>query len=156
MIDDKFRKIMQSNTGCAVVMAGSDSDREHIEKIIKSLTKYEVPHRIRICSAHKEPIRMMGIINVYNAVGGLVAYVAAASGTDALSGGLSYHAFGPVISCPPDPPNDSCLNNPPGSSNAYIARPENVGRFIAQMYAGVNSRFREILESEQTRKLDLL
>lgn len=51
---------MQANTGCAVVMAGFDSDVEHIEKITKSLDKYEIPHRIRICSAHKQTEKLMG------------------------------------------------------------------------------------------------
>ncbi len=33
MVDEGFRKAMQVNTGCAVVVAGSDSDREYIDKI---------------------------------------------------------------------------------------------------------------------------
>ena len=156
MVDDRFIQIMQDNRGCAVVMAGSGSDREHIKKITKSLDKYEIPYRVRICSAHKQPEKLMEIIREYNAVGGLVAYVAVAGGTDALSGALSYHTFGPVISSPPDAPNKSCLENPPGSSNSYIERPSNVGRFIAQMYAGVNPRFKKILEAEKVEKLESL
>ncbi len=156
MVDDGFRQTMQANTGCAIVMAGSDSDREHIERITKSLGKYEIPHRVRICSAHKQPGKVRGIVEGYNTIGGLVAYVAVAGGTDALSGILSYHALGPVISSPPDAPNESCLRNPPGSSNAYIVRPDNVGRFIAQMYAGVNPRLKELLEMEKIKKLDSL
>jgi len=73
MVDANFKKVMQSNLGCAVVMAGSDSDREHIEKITKSLDKYEIPHRVRICSGHKQAKKLMGMIEEYNAVGGLVA-----------------------------------------------------------------------------------
>ena len=156
MVDVEFRQTMQGNMGCAVVMAGSGSDREHIEKITKSLDKYEIPYRIRICSAHKQPERLRLMIGEYNSIGGLVAYVAIASGTDGLSGTLSYHALGPVISSPPDAPNESCLTNPPGSSNSYIARPGNVGRFIAQMYAGVNPRFKELLEIEKVKKIDSL
>jgi len=156
MVDENFKKVMQANTGCVVVMAGSGSDREHIEEITKSLDKYEIPHRVRICSGHKQAKKLMRIIEEYNAVGGLVAYVAVAEGTDSLSGILSYHAFGPVISSPPDAPNESCLRNPPGSSNSYIARPVNVGKFIAQIYAGVNPRFKELLEIEKVKKLDSL
>ena len=136
MIDDDFMQTMRSNTGCAIIMAGSDSDKNHIEKITDSLNKYEIPHRVRICSAHKQPEELMGIIREYNEVGGLVAYIAVAGGIDALSGTLSYHALGPVISSPPDGLNESCLRNPPRSSNSYIPKPSNVGRFIAQMYAG--------------------
>lgn len=147
---------MKSNTGCAVVMAGSSSDKEHIEKIAKALESFEIPYQVRICSAHKQPGTLMEMINEYDSVGGLVAFVAIAGGTDALSGTLSFYALGPVISCPPDAPNQSCLTNPPGSSNAYIANPKNVGKFIAQMYAGVNPRFRKLLQDGNAKKIQSL
>ncbi|MBS3081037.1 hypothetical protein J4221_06175 [Candidatus Pacearchaeota archaeon] len=135
MIREEFRLAMQLNRGCAVIMAGSDSDKGHIDEIVKSLQKYGIQ---------------------YNSVRSLVVYVAVAGGTDALSGTLSYHAFGPVISCPPDGRNGSCLSNPPGSSNAYIERPANVGRFIAQMYAGVNPALRKMLDEENAKKINSL
>jgi 5-(carboxyamino)imidazole ribonucleotide mutase len=153
MIEAKFKKVVQANTGCAVVMAGSDSDVVHVQKIVTSLRKYKIPYQVRICSAHKQPIELLHIIEKYNALGGSIAYVAVAGGTDALSGTLSYHALGPVISCPPDAPNESCLTNPSGSSNAYIERPENVGRFIAQIFSGVHPKFREQLQREKARKM---
>jgi len=155
-MNEDFILAMQSNIGCAVIMAGSISDINHIHEIVKSLEMYEIPYDIRICSAHKQPDKLMDIINEYNGVSGLMAYIAVAGGTDALSGTLSYHALGPVISCPPDSPNASCLNNPSGSSNAYIAKPENVGRFIAQMYAAVNPKYKSIIEEEKTEKISKL
>ena len=156
MIDEGFKRVMQSHLGCAVVMAGSGSDEEHINEVRKSLDRYEIPHRVRICSAHKQAEKLMRMIEEYNTVKGSITYVAVAGGTDALSGTLSYHAFGPVISSPPDAPNESCLRNPPGSSNSYVPNPSNIGRFIAQMYAGANPKFREILEAEKIKKLDSL
>ncbi len=156
MIREDFISAMQSNRGCAVIMAGSDSDKGYVDEIIKSLQNYNIPHDVRICSAHKQPERLMSMIREYNKVGGLVTYVAVAGGTDALSGTLSYHAFGPVISSSPDGINGSCLSNPPGSSNAYIGKPENVGRFIAQMYAGINPEFKDLLEKENAKKINSL
>lgn len=153
MIDEKFKEIIQSKTGCAVIMAGSGSDILHITKIIDSLRTYTVPHMVRIISAHKQPQELLKAIDEYNSIGGLLAYVAVAGGTDALSGTLSFNALGPVISCPPDAPNNSCLTNPPGSSNVYIARPANVGRFIAQMYSGLNPRYRQLLERTIQEKI---
>jgi len=151
-IDDKFKEIMQSNTGCAVIMAGSDSDEKHIEKIIESLKEYEIPYQVRICSAHKQPEKLIALIREYNGIKGSAAYIAIAGGTDALSGTLSFHV-GPVISCPPDAPNQSCLTNPLGSSNGYIARAGNVGKFIAQIYAGANPKFKELLEKNNAEKI---
>ena len=31
--------------------------------------------------------------------------------------------------------NNTCLTNPPGSSNAFIVKPSNVAKFAAQMFA---------------------
>ena len=154
MIDARFKKIIRANTGCAVILAGSDSDRPHVQRVVRALKKYAIPHRIHICSAHKQPGRLVDIVEAYNALSGSVAFVAIAGGTDALSGMLSWQALGPVISCPPDAPNESCLTNPPGSSNAVVEQPENVARFIAQLYAGVNPKFKEGLERERAKKLD--
>jgi len=156
MIDQNIRKIIQAKTGCAVVIAGSGSDGEHIAKIVNSLDLYEIPRQVRICSAHKQPEELMGMIDEYNYLEGSVSYIPVAGGNDALSGVLSYHTDGPVISCPPDAPNDTCLLNPPGSSNAYIANPKNAARFIAQIYSGVNPRFKELLAEERKRKIHSL
>lgn len=156
MLNSSFKKIIQSNTGCALVLAGSDSDGAHVDKIIASLKEFNIPYRVRICSAHKQPVELMELIQEHKALGGSLAFIAVAGGTDALSGILSFHALGPVISCPPDGPNESCLTNPPGSSNAYIERPENVGKFIAQIYAGVNPTFRECLEQNKQQKIKRL
>lgn len=167
MIDEKFKKLIEEGKGCAVIMAGSGSDRPHIEKIVKSLKEYEIPHEVRVCSAHKQPDKLKELIDEYNEVDGLVAYIAVAGGTDALSGTLSFHALGPVISCPPDTRladkekysnnlNETGLANPPGSSNAYIGRSQNVGKFIAQMYAGVNEKYRKLLEEKNASKINSL
>ena len=167
MIDDKYKKIISEGKGFAVVMAGSDSDAPHIDKIVKSLGNYEVPYQVRIGSVHKQPEWVESLIKKYNDINGLICYIAIAGGTDALSGLLSFHALGPVISCPPDTKyadkekypnrfNESCLTNPPGSSNAYVARPENVGRLVAQIFSGVNPRFRELLQQEISAKIELL
>merc|ERR1712072_709599 len=61
--------------------------------------------------------------------------VGCAGGTDALSGTASYLAKFPVVSCPPDGMNNTCLTNPPGSSNAFIVKPANIGKFAAQVFA---------------------
>ncbi len=152
----EFAARVASREGCAVVVAGSGSDRGHIERIVASLASYGIPCEVRILSAHKSPARALELLREYDGAGGAVAYVAVAGGTDALSGTLSFHALNPVISCPPDAPNESCLRNPPGSSNAYVARPANVGKLIAQIYAPFNPRYREALQKSNAAKLEEL
>jgi 5-(carboxyamino)imidazole ribonucleotide mutase len=157
---ESFKKQVSARRGCALIMAGSGSDRPWIEKIAASLAEYGIPFEVRICSAHKTPELALRLLAEYDALEGPLAYVAVAGGTDALSGLLGFHALNPVISCPPDTAagehNQSCLDNPPGSANAYIARPENVGKFIAQLYAPINPAYRSLLTERRRAKIDKL
>ena len=137
-IDEEFEKSIVKNGGGVVILAGSNSDKDHIEKVISALDEYKIPYITHISSAHKQPEETYQIVKEYNQIKGMLAYIAIAGGTDALSGMVSFHSLAPVISCPPDAPNESCLGNPPGSSNAYIAKPKNAARFIAQMFAAGN------------------
>lgn len=156
-----FEEQVRARKGCAVIMAGSGSDRPWVDKIDSALAEYGIPREIRICSAHKTPELLMRLIGEYNAMEGPLTFVAVAGGTDALSGVLGFHALNPVISCPPDAEgrgehNRSCLDNPPGSANAYIARPRNVAKFIAQLYAPFNPAYRRaLLERGQAKIAEL-
>lgn len=151
-----FGEALRRKTGCALIVAGSDSDRAHIEKIVSFLKMYEIPYEVRICSAHKSPGRLIELINEYEGRGGALVYVAVAGGTDALSGTLAFHANQPVISCPPDGVNHSCLTNPPGSSNATIISPKNLGRFIAQVFSSANPALKQILQRSRVEKIEQL
>merc|ERR1712187_237632 len=118
-----------------LIAAGSDSDMPHLESLQKELSKFKIKSEIRICSAHKQPGRLEALIKEFNKATGPVMMVGCAGGTDALSGTASYLAQFPVVSCPPDGMNQTCLTNPPGSSNAYILKPANIAKFAAQMFS---------------------
>ena len=155
-IDDKFAELVKSNVGCVVILAGSGSDKPHIDKIVGGLEKYGIPYEVRVCSAHNQSEEVPKVIKEYDDLEGALGYVAVAGGSDALSGTASFRSLRVVISCPPDNPNSSALTNPPGSSNAYIARAENVGRFFAQMFSDINQSYRHALVSEVNRKISAL
>ncbi len=152
-MEAEFAEAARRRQGCVVILAGSDSDRPHVERIIEGLEVFHIPYEVRICSAHKEPGRLLELLAEYEGLGAPLAFIAVAGGTDALSGTLSFHASSPVISCPPDAPNPSCLANPPGSSNATIYEPGNVGKFVAQMYAAFNAGYAERLRRAREEKL---
>lgn len=152
MSQTDFQEHLRSNSGCSVIVAGSDSDRSHVDELVSALGKYEIPCEVRICSAHKSPERLLEIIAEYEDQGALV-WVAVAGGTDALSGTLAFHADRPVVSCPPDGLNQSCLTNPPGSSNATILKPANAARFVAQVFSAVNPRMKELLDRSRKQKI---
>jgi len=157
MVREGFANAVKFNVGCAVVLAGSDSDKGHIDEIVKGLEIWGIPFDVRICSAHKQPEELMGIVREYDRLEGSLVYIAVAGGTDALSGTVSFNSTRPVISCPPgDGINMSCLTNPPGSSNAYVQKPANVARFVAQMFSTVNHGYRDRLLEEARKKREKL
>jgi len=143
--------------GFVVIAAGSDSDMPHLQSIQKELAKFSIPSQIRICSAHKQPARLEAVLAEYNKSTEPILLVGCAGGTDALSGTASYFAKFPVVSCPPDGMNQTCLTNPPGSSNAFICKPNNVAKFAAQYFANHCPEVAAALESsisEKIRKLE--
>merc|ERR1712100_823503 len=137
ILDEKYGLIDRSRrSNCLVgIFAGSDSDMPHLENIAKELAKFKIPSQIRICSAHKQPGRLQAVLAHYDKSAEPMLIVGCAGGTDALSGTASYLSRHPVVSCPPDGMNQTCLTNPPGSSNAFIVKPNNVAKFAAQFFA---------------------
>merc|ERR1711988_1587951 len=141
-------------TGGFVVMgAGSDSDMPHLETIAKELAKFKIPSQIRICSAHKQPGRLQAVLAHYDKSAEPMLIVGCAGGTDALSGTASYLSRHPVVSCPPDGMNQTCLTNPPGSSNAFIVKPANVAKFAAQMFARSSKEIASALQENTAGKI---
>lgn len=168
MIDDKVKKLMEEKSGVAFILAGSDSDDNpikkdgkeklsHIDQIFTALQNYGIHTVVKILSAHKQGPDLDAFMDELNTINGLAAYVTVAGGTDALSGEFSYRVFnGPTYSCPPDAPNSSCTNNPPLSSNAYIEKPKNVARAVAQVFAGFNPEIKQKLQDENNAKITKL
>jgi len=137
----------------AVIASGSDSDMPHLEKLQKELSSFNIDSEIRICSAHKQPGRLQSVIAEYSTYPGQVMMVGCAGGTDALSGTASYLANFPVVSCPPDGMNNTCLTNPPGSSNAFICKPANVAKFAAQMFSRSSKEIASALQENTVGKI---
>jgi len=147
---------MALSSPLVVIAAGSDSDMPHLETLKKEVAKFKIDAEIRICSAHKQPSRLQSVIAEYNKSDRPIMMVGCAGGTDALSGTASYLATFPVVSCPPDGMNNTCLTNPPGSSNAFIVKPANIGKFAAQLFAARSSEVSEALEANIKEKITKL
>merc|ERR1712207_94800 len=139
-----------------LIAAGSDSDMPHLETLKKEINKFKIDAEIRICSAHKQPSRLENVLSEYGKSPRPIMMVGCAGGTDALSGTASYLANFPVVSCPPDGMNDTCLTNPPGSSNAFIVKPTNIGKFAAQMFARASQEIAKELDDNISGKIKKL
>merc|ERR1711988_226304 len=140
----------------ALIAAGSDSDMPHLETLKKEMNKFQIDAEIRVCSAHKQPSRLENLLVEYGKSPRPVMMVGCAGGTDALSGTASYLANFPVVSCPPDGMNDTCLTNPPGSSNACVLKPANVAKFAAQMFSRSCGQIAEALQTNIAEKVTKL
>eukprot|EP00811_Abedinium_folium_P004062 NODE_13739_length_1149_cov_9.756360.p3 GENE.NODE_13739_length_1149_cov_9.756360~~NODE_13739_length_1149_cov_9.756360.p3 ORF type:complete len:153 (-),score=38.47 NODE_13739_length_1149_cov_9.756360:192-650(-) len=134
-------------------MAGSDSDMPHLDALKKEIAKFHIPAQIRICSAHKQPSRLEEILRRYNKSIEPLVIIACAGGTDALSGTASYFMRHPVVSCPPDGMNNSCLTNPPGSSNAFVCKVTNAAKFAAQVLAHSCPKVADALDASIREKV---
>jgi len=156
MITPEFREEVEKGLGAVVIFAGSGSDEAHIDKIAKGLINYKIPFEVRVFSAHKQVEEFVPVMREYDALKGPFAYGAVAGLTDVLSGLGSFISNRPFITCSPDPINMSALNNPPGSSNVYTARPENFARFIAQMFSYINPAYAAKLNAERIAKIESL
>ena len=96
---------------CAMIFAGSDSDIGHMEKLSEELAKFGIPSKKRVCSAHKQALALDAAVQMYNTSIEPLVIIGCAGGTDALSGTASWGSVFPIISCPPDGRNESCLLN---------------------------------------------
>ena len=143
--------------GClAVIVAGSDSDMPHLEKIQAELGKYGIRSHIRICSAHKQPSACEELVMKYNNSVEPVVFISVAGGTDALSGVLSFLSVHPVVSCPPGAEYVSCISNPPGSSNSLVLNVANVAKHVAQIFGHQLSGLQKNILEKNSEKIEKL
>ncbi|CAD7961128.1 unnamed protein product [Amoebophrya sp. A25] len=154
------------SSGLVCIFAGSDSDAPHIEKLKEQFSKTnaglariagctaKIGTQVRICSAHKQPKRLQGVLKYYNTSDQPIVIIACAGGTDALSGTASFLSTHPVVSCPPDGlENKTCTINPPGSSNAFVGKVGNCARFCTQLLAGKQPAIASYLDAENKKKV---
>ncbi len=89
-----------------VIIMGSDSDRPHADRIIDGLQRAEGYDKssyaidVYTASAHKEPLKVMGILDAHKDEKALV-YITIAGRSNALSGFCAANCTAPVIACPP-------------------------------------------------------
>merc|ERR1712070_281910 len=153
VLEKQFGLIDKNQGPLVLIAAGSDSDMPHLETLKREVGKFKIESQIRICSAHKQPGRLEAVIAEYNKSRRPIMLVGCAGGTDALSGTASYLSNFPVVSCPPDGMNQTCLTNPPGSSNAFICKPANVAKFAAQMFARSSKEIAQALHENTAAKI---
>jgi len=84
----------------AVLILGSTSDEGHAQKITSSLDEFGITWDQHVASAHKQPRKVLEILDA-NANEESLVYVTIAGRSNALSGFVAANSEFPTIGCPP-------------------------------------------------------
>jgi phosphoribosylaminoimidazole carboxylase PurE protein len=124
-----------------VILMGSPSDQEHVGRIAEALDTFDLPHAVRVASAHKTPRRLLAVLEEYEADARPKVYITVAGLSNALSGMVDAHTGAPVIACPPVDPAFggadvfSSLRMPAGVAPLLILSPTNAALAAAKILA---------------------
>lgn len=83
----------------AIIIMGSKSDEAHAKKIIDKLDEFKIIHEEYVASAHKEPKKVLEILEKYKNEKNI--YITIAGRSNALSGFVAANSNAPTIACPP-------------------------------------------------------
>ncbi len=123
------------------ILLGSDSDKDHAQKIGDVLAKFGIPYEIKTLSAHKVPEKLFAYIQEKNKEQEIV-YVTIAGRSNGLSGCTAGSSVHPVIACPPFSGKDDYLVNihstlqmPSDTPTMTVLEPQNAAISIARIFA---------------------
>jgi 5-(carboxyamino)imidazole ribonucleotide mutase len=85
----------------AIIIMGSESDKDFVQKITSKLSELNVEFEEHIASAHKQPKEVLEIIEKNNESDDKLCYITVAGRSNALSGFTAANAKQPVVACPP-------------------------------------------------------
>ena len=83
-----------------VLIMGSTSDEPHAKKITDKLDDYGITWEQHVASAHKQPLKVLEILEA-NKDGGDIVYITIAGRSNALSGFVAANSEFPTLGCPP-------------------------------------------------------
>ena len=83
-----------------VIIMGSTSDEPHAKKITDSLDEYGIAWEQHAASAHKNPLKVLEILEANKDQADIV-YITIAGRSDALSGFVAANSEFPTLGCPP-------------------------------------------------------
>ena len=83
-----------------VIIMGSTSDETHAKKITDKLDEYGIAWEQHAASAHKEPLKVLDILNA-NKENKDIIYITIAGRSNALSGFVAANSEFPTLGCPP-------------------------------------------------------
>ena len=82
-----------------IIISASPADEAHVKKITDKLDELGVAHTEHLASAHKEPLKVLEFLKMYEHEP--VVYVTIAGRSNALSGFVAANTKWPTLACPP-------------------------------------------------------
>ena len=132
------------HSNLVVIIAGSTTDKQHVEKIKKCLANKNIYSIEYYKSAHKNTRDVLSIIDKYNDIRNII-YVTVAGRSNALSGVVASNTSHVVIACPPFKDKIDCMTNinstlqcPSNVPVLTCLEPENVALAIDYIYRMTN------------------
>jgi len=125
----------------AVILSGSPSDAEWVDRIAESLGALGVPFERRVGSAHRVPEHVLELLRDYDNRPEPTVFITVAGMSDALSGLTDANVASPVIACPPRSESFasldvlSSLRTPPGVAPLVALEPRNAALAAAKVLA---------------------
>jgi len=83
-----------------VILMGSKSDADFAKRITDRLDEYGITWETHAASAHKQPRKVLEILDANGGAKGIV-YITIAGRSNALSGFVAANSTHPTIACPP-------------------------------------------------------
>ena len=93
--------LLNRQRNIVIIVAGSTSDRSHVEKIEKELDSFNIDHHSYAISAHKNTQKLLNLLTELKACPKRKIFVTVAGRSNALSGVVACNCNYPVIACPP-------------------------------------------------------
>lgn len=140
-------------SGQVVIVMGSKSDLDHVNKIAERLRTLGIAYTLRVASAHKSVRHLLAILDEYQQGDAPLVFIAVAGRSNALAGMIDANTTWPVITCPPVSSTFagadiySSLRMPSGVAPTVVLEPENAALAAAKILALSDSELRARLET---------
>ena len=145
----------------AIVVCGSPSDTPNARKVMDTLALLGVPSVQRIVSGHRDPKRLIALVEWVDRYPGDVVWVDVTGLSNAKGPLLAANTLNPVYHCafePTSPDTLSSLNLPAGVPLAVVAGPRNTALVVAKQlgvrHEEVRRRVRQAFADERARGFD--
>ncbi len=144
-------------TGRVVIIMGSKSDLEHVDKITAQLDALGISYTRRVASAHKSVRHLLAILEELEEP---VVLITVAGRANALGGMVDANTPWPVITCPPvssafaGADIYSSLRMPSGVAPLVVLEPEGAALAAAKILALSDPALRARITAYQSRMED--